>query len=73
MSSKLQFWKPGTQRPGSSVDRDSEIEGNIVPSAPASGNLSIASQRERLPIFKHSMWMFLLLSRFVEPVSQAFP
>ncbi|PAV23469.1 P-loop containing nucleoside triphosphate hydrolase [Pyrrhoderma noxium] len=53
MSSKLQFWKPGTQRPGSSVDRDSEIEGNIVPSAPASGNLSIASQRERLPIFKH--------------------
>lgn len=52
--SGLQFWKPGTQRPGSSVDRASEIEDVIIPSASGQTSLSIQSQREQLPIFKHS-------------------
>ncbi|KAG6845049.1 hypothetical protein H0H87_001386 [Tephrocybe sp. NHM501043] len=43
----LKFWKPGTAGPGSNLDRATEVEGNVVPSAPA------YSQRERLPIFKH--------------------
>jgi ATP-dependent RNA helicase DDX35 len=48
-----EFWRPGTFGPGSSLDRASEAEGNIVPSAPSYGHLSIQAQRERLPIFKH--------------------
>ncbi|KAJ7734918.1 P-loop containing nucleoside triphosphate hydrolase protein [Mycena maculata] len=47
----LQFWKPGTTAPGSSLDRETEGEEYAVPSAISS--LSIQSQRERLPIFKH--------------------
>ncbi|KAJ4482549.1 P-loop containing nucleoside triphosphate hydrolase protein [Lentinula aciculospora] len=49
----LKFWKPGTSGPGSSLDRDSQIEENVVQSAPAYSSLSIQSQRERLPIYKH--------------------
>jgi ATP-dependent RNA helicase DDX35 len=49
----LRFWKPGAIGPGSSLDRTSEAEGNIVPSAPSYANLSIQAQREVLPIFKH--------------------
>ncbi|KIP02654.1 hypothetical protein PHLGIDRAFT_285077 [Phlebiopsis gigantea 11061_1 CR5-6] len=51
--STLQFWKPGTAGPGSSLDRATETEENVVPSAPTSGAISIQSARERLPIFKH--------------------
>ncbi|KAG6878751.1 hypothetical protein C0993_008050 [Termitomyces sp. T159_Od127] len=43
----LKFWKPGTAGPGSTLDRATEVEGNVVPSAPA------YSHRENLPIFKH--------------------
>ncbi|KAG8990662.1 hypothetical protein FRB94_013226 [Tulasnella sp. JGI-2019a] len=50
----LQFWKPGTAAPGSSLDRASETEGgNLVQSAPISAAGGIQGQRERLPIFKH--------------------
>lgn len=52
--SSLQFWRPGTLKPGSNVDRATELEDNVVPSAPASASLSIQAQRERLPIYKHS-------------------
>lgn len=52
----LQFWKPGTVGPGSTLDRATETEGVIVPSGPSSSSLGIQSQRERLPIFKHSSW-----------------
>lgn len=51
--SGLTFWKPGTVRPGSSVDRASEAEGDVLTSKPSSTSLGIQSQRERLPIFKH--------------------
>ena len=50
----LQFWKPGTLGPGSTLDRVSANDGDVVPSAPSTGYLSIQAQRERLPIFKHS-------------------
>ncbi|KAJ3564925.1 hypothetical protein NP233_g7972 [Leucocoprinus birnbaumii] len=53
MSTSLQFWKPGTAAPGSSLDRASEQEGSLVQSAPISTSLSIQGQRERLPIFQH--------------------
>ncbi|KII88814.1 hypothetical protein PLICRDRAFT_42054 [Plicaturopsis crispa FD-325 SS-3] len=49
----LTFWKPGTAGPGSSLDRATEAEGNVIQSAPTSSLSSIQSQRERLPIFKH--------------------
>lgn len=50
----LQFWKPGTAAPGSTLDRESEAEGSLLSSAPATSlNLSLTSQRTRLPIYKH--------------------
>ncbi|TFL03684.1 hypothetical protein BDV98DRAFT_395815 [Pterulicium gracile] len=50
----LQFWKPGTVGPGSTLDRASEAEGNVISSNPSAlAALSIQSQRERLPIYKH--------------------
>ncbi|KAI0956903.1 hypothetical protein AcW1_005471 [Taiwanofungus camphoratus] len=49
----LQFWKPGTVGPGSTLDRATETEENVIQSAPLSTLLSIQSARERLPIFKH--------------------
>ena len=58
--STLQFWKPGTSGPGSSLDRATETEENVVPSAPSSGAISIQSARERLPIFKHSEFAWVL-------------
>lgn len=63
--STLQFWRPGTVRPGSNVDRATEIEENIVPSAPASASLSIQAQRERLPVYKHSNVKFSDFLRFL--------
>lgn len=54
--SSLQFWKPGTVAPGSTLDRASEVEGNVVSSAPLTTSISIQSARERLPIFKHSAY-----------------
>ncbi|KAH7340706.1 P-loop containing nucleoside triphosphate hydrolase protein [Rhizoctonia solani] len=51
--STLQFWKPGSSTPGSTLDRATQAEDNIIHSAPASSNLGIQAQRERLPIFKH--------------------
>jgi len=49
----MQFWKPGTTGPGSTLDRATEVEGNVIPSALPYSQLSIQAQRERLPIFKH--------------------
>ncbi|KAK7056332.1 hypothetical protein VNI00_002885 [Paramarasmius palmivorus] len=49
----LKFWKPGTTGPGSTLDRATEVEGNVVQSAPVHSSLSIQGQRERLPIFRH--------------------
>ncbi|THH10855.1 hypothetical protein EW145_g1061 [Phellinidium pouzarii] len=60
----LQFWKPGTQKPGSSVDRATEIEDVIVPSAPGSWSLGIQAQREQLPIFKHRAELLYCVENF---------
>ncbi|KAK8869932.1 hypothetical protein IAR55_000500 [Kwoniella newhampshirensis] len=50
----LQFWKPGAAAPGSSLDRESEAEGSLLPVAAAkNAHLSIDAQRQRLPIYKH--------------------
>ncbi|ESK97822.1 deah (asp-glu-ala-his) box polypeptide 35 [Moniliophthora roreri MCA 2997] len=49
----MKFWKPGTAGPGSTLDRATEVEGNVIQSAPVYSSLSIQGQRERLPIFKH--------------------
>ncbi|KAH9060020.1 P-loop containing nucleoside triphosphate hydrolase protein [Lactarius vividus] len=46
MSVTLQFWKPGTLGPGSSLDRTSGEDDGFIPSA-------APSQRDRLPIAKH--------------------
>ncbi|OJA08224.1 hypothetical protein AZE42_09393 [Rhizopogon vesiculosus] len=51
--STLTFWKPGTTGPGSTLDRATEDEGNVVQSAPSHSSLSLQAQRERLPIWKH--------------------
>ncbi|KAI5449470.1 hypothetical protein NCC49_004691 [Naganishia albida] len=57
----LQFWKPGTAGPGSSLDRESEAEGGLLLSIPIAADPqsryaappSLTSQRTRLPIYKH--------------------
>ncbi|CAL1703848.1 unnamed protein product [Somion occarium] len=51
--SSLQFWKPGTVGPGSTLDRATEAEGSVISSAPIGAAVSIQAARERLPIFKH--------------------
>ncbi|KAH9966510.1 P-loop containing nucleoside triphosphate hydrolase protein [Russula dissimulans] len=53
MSTALQFWKPGTLGPGSSLDRTSGEEDGFVQSAIPLQAQSIQAQRERLPIAKH--------------------
>ncbi|KAF9002008.1 P-loop containing nucleoside triphosphate hydrolase protein [Cyathus striatus] len=60
----LKFWKPGTAGPGSSLDRASENEGNVVSSAPTYTSLSIQSQRECLPIFKHREKLLYCVENF---------
>ncbi|KAF8237152.1 P-loop containing nucleoside triphosphate hydrolase protein [Tricholoma matsutake] len=60
----LKFWKPGTAGPGSHLDRASEAEGNVIPSAPAYTSLSIQNQRERLPIFKHREKLLYCIERY---------
>ncbi|KAJ9121567.1 hypothetical protein QFC22_002186 [Naganishia vaughanmartiniae] len=61
----LQFWKPGTAGPGSSLDRESEAEGSLLLSLPPPTDSnsqhssryiappSLTTQRTRLPIYKH--------------------
>ncbi|EPS97365.1 hypothetical protein FOMPIDRAFT_1037914 [Fomitopsis schrenkii] len=60
----LQFWKPGTAGPGSSLDRATETEGNVIQSAPSSGYLGIQGARERLPIFKHREKLLYCAERY---------
>ena len=50
----LAFWKPGSAGPGSTLDRASQGEENVI-ATPANSSLSIDAQRQRLPIYKHSM------------------
>ncbi|KAG5638304.1 hypothetical protein H0H81_000829 [Sphagnurus paluster] len=60
----LKFWKPGTAGPGSNLDRATEVEGNLIPSAPAYSSLSVQAQRERLPIFKHREKLLYCVERY---------
>lgn len=60
----LQFWKPGTAGPGSSLDRANETEENVVQSAPTSGVYSVQSARERLPIYKHRSKLLYCVETF---------
>ncbi|KAL4246496.1 P-loop containing nucleoside triphosphate hydrolase [Abortiporus biennis] len=48
----LQFWKPGTTGPGSTLDRANETDDSVISSAPTT-SLSIQAARERLPIHKY--------------------
>ncbi|CAA7270169.1 unnamed protein product [Cyclocybe aegerita] len=56
----LVFWKPGTVGPGSNLDRASETEENVIPSAPNNSY----SQRERLPIFKHREKLLYCIEKY---------
>ncbi|KZT36972.1 P-loop containing nucleoside triphosphate hydrolase protein [Sistotremastrum suecicum HHB10207 ss-3] len=60
----LQFWKPGTVGPGSNLDRATEIEGNVVASAPLSSQIGRQAQREGLPIFKHRNELLYCIERY---------
>lgn len=54
----MAFWKPGTAAPGSIVDRETEAEGGsaIVSSSLSKyASLGLQGQRQRLPIYKHSV------------------
>lgn len=62
--STLTFWKPGTAGPGSTHDRETEEEGNVVQSAPSHGFLSIQAQRERLPIWQHRQKLLHCIEKY---------
>ncbi|PWN96748.1 P-loop containing nucleoside triphosphate hydrolase protein [Tilletiopsis washingtonensis] len=59
------FWKPGTARPGSSLDRASEAESSFDagPSAARSDAGGIAGQRARLPIAKQRQALLYLVEQ----------
>ncbi|KAF9021693.1 P-loop containing nucleoside triphosphate hydrolase protein [Hymenopellis radicata] len=59
----LKFWKPGTVEPGSTLDRATATEENVVSASPFS-SLSLSSQRERLPIFKHREKLLYCIDKF---------
>ncbi|KAK0210494.1 P-loop containing nucleoside triphosphate hydrolase protein [Desarmillaria ectypa] len=60
----LKFWKPGTAEPGSALDRVTEAEGNVVGSSSQYSSLSVQSQRERLPIFKHREKLLYCIEKY---------
>ncbi|SJL00130.1 related to Probable ATP-dependent RNA helicase DHX35 [Armillaria ostoyae] len=60
----LKFWKPGTTEPGSALDRGTEAEGNVVGSSSQYSSLSVQSQRERLPIFKHREKLLYCIEKY---------
>ncbi|KAJ3794088.1 Asp-Glu-Ala-His box polypeptide 35 [Lentinula aff. detonsa] len=64
LTMSLKFWKPGTAGPGSSLDRDTQTEENVVQCAPAYSSLSIQSQRERLPIYKHREKLLYCIEKY---------
>ncbi|KIJ47273.1 hypothetical protein M422DRAFT_164154 [Sphaerobolus stellatus SS14] len=64
MASSLQFWKPGTQGPGSLLDRATESEEAVIHALPNSAALGIQAQRERLPIFKHREKILYCVEQF---------
>ncbi|BEJ12894.1 hypothetical protein CspHIS471_0300680 [Cutaneotrichosporon sp. HIS471] len=60
----LQFWKPGTVAPGSSLDRETEAEGALAISSARAGNLSLEGARQRLPIYKHRSKLLWCIERY---------
>ncbi|BEJ09885.1 hypothetical protein CcaverHIS641_0608000 [Cutaneotrichosporon cavernicola] len=60
----LQFWKPGTVAPGSSLDRETEAEGALAISSARAGNLSLEGARQRLPIYKHRSNLLWCIERY---------
>ncbi|PVF95655.1 P-loop containing nucleoside triphosphate hydrolase protein [Serendipita vermifera] len=61
----MQFWKPGTVAPGSSLDRATETEGHLLQSAPISTTfVSLQQQRERLPIFKYKKQLLYAIEQY---------
>ena len=64
----MEFWKPGTLEPGSSVERDAanEDEYEVLQSAymRSSTRLTMGQTRRRLPIFSHREEILCLLEKF---------
>lgn len=60
-----QFWKPGAAAPGSSLDRETESEGSLLPSInPQVAHLSLDAQRQRLPIYKHRQKLLWCVEKY---------
>lgn len=49
---------------GSSVDRESEAEGSLLPSTSKASHLSLEAQRQRLPIYKHREKLLWCVERY---------
>lgn len=61
----MQFWKPGTVAPGSSLDRATESEGALLQSAPVStAFVGLQEQRERLPIFRYKRQLLYTVEKY---------
>ncbi|KAG1521224.1 hypothetical protein G6F52_006935 [Rhizopus delemar] len=63
----MSFWKPGTVAPGSVVDRDTEnetVEAVVAHAEKQYRHLTMAQQRERLPVFKLRKEILYLLEKF---------
>ncbi|KAL4246497.1 P-loop containing nucleoside triphosphate hydrolase [Abortiporus biennis] len=59
----LQFWKPGTTGPGSTLDRANETDDSVISSAPTT-SLSIQAARERLPIHKYRQNLLYCIEKY---------
>ncbi|KAG0022313.1 ATPdependent RNA helicase [Podila clonocystis] len=63
----MAFWKPGTLAPGSQVDREAgkESEAIIVTFSEAQyATMSVAEQRQQLPVYKHRIEFLYLLENY---------
>ncbi|KAL8616322.1 ATP-dependent RNA helicase [Nucella lapillus] len=61
------FWKPGSEKPGHSIDEERAVQGESTGTTVAFNpyrNLSIEQQRQRLPVFQYRSHILYLLERY---------
>eukprot|EP00124_Ichthyophonus_hoferi_P002617 Ihof_evm5s186 gene=Ihof_evmTU5s186 len=61
------YWKPGTTAPGSSLDRDSNIDidgGTIHMASKGDGGMTITQSRKALPIYRYKDQILYLVEKF---------
>ncbi|XP_076470144.1 putative ATP-dependent RNA helicase DHX35 isoform X2 [Babylonia areolata] len=66
-SAAHRFWKPGSEKPGHSIDEERAVQGESGGTTVAFNpyrNLSIEQQRQRLPVFQYRNHILYLVERY---------